>query len=181
MLELASWSTAPPRVEVDVRQLDILRAEADALGCLLTPRLEPDDEASRQIFAAAGGVLRDDIRWALTRLGRPALDPGEALTLAVRPEYPVGRVGFLILAASARERSPEEAESLVLAAFLREAVAWGFESVALPASANGVGVSLAVAARLLAKMSGEQRPLLRRVHFLSREAALLAGAKRGVA
>jgi O-acetyl-ADP-ribose deacetylase (regulator of RNase III) len=171
----------PLRVEVDVRHQDILRAEADAIGCLLTPRLEPDDEASRQLFAVAGPALRDDIRWALTRRGRPGLEPGEALTLAVRKEYPVGRVGFLILADSARERGPEEREALVLAAFLREALEWGFESVALPVSDRGVGESLAVAARLLARTSGEGRPLLKRLQFLSRDAAALAPERRGVA
>ncbi|HSD67641.1 MAG TPA: hypothetical protein VLF95_13125, partial [Vicinamibacteria bacterium] len=88
----------PPPVEVDVRQQDILSAEADALGCLVTPSLEPDDEASRRIFAAAGDSLRDDIRWAVAGRGRPALEPGEALTVPVRREYPVDRVGFLILA-----------------------------------------------------------------------------------
>ncbi|HEX9189635.1 MAG TPA: hypothetical protein VGB87_21350 [Vicinamibacteria bacterium] len=169
------------RVEVDVRHQDILLAEADAIGCLLTPRLEPDDEPSRKLFAAAGQTLREDIRWALTRRGRLGLEPGEALTLAVRSEYPVGRVGFLILAASAREREPEEREALVLAAFLREALEWGFESLALPVSDRGVEESLAVAASLLARTIGERRPLLKRVHFLSRDAALLDPARRGVA
>ena len=88
-------------VEIDIRHLDILRAEADALGCVVTSDLQPDDEASRRIFAAAEGALREDVRWALTRRGHPRLEPGEGLTVAVRREYPVGRVGFLMLAASA--------------------------------------------------------------------------------
>jgi hypothetical protein len=56
---------APPRVEVDVRHQDILRAEADALGCRVTPSLEPDDDATRRIFAVAGDSLRNDLRWAV--------------------------------------------------------------------------------------------------------------------
>lgn len=170
-----------PRVEVDVRHQDILRAEADALGCLVTPSLEPDDHASRRIFATAGAQLRDDLRWALTRHSRPRLEPGEALTVAVRREYPVGRVGFLILAAAAREPPPAEAEALVLGAFLREALEWGFESVALPVSEHGLGVTLPVATRLLAQLSGEERPLLRRIQLLARDAGLLDGWQAGVA
>lgn len=166
---------AVPRVEVDVRHQDILRAEADALGCVVTPGLEPDDEASRQIFAVAGEQLRDDIRWALTRRGRPGLESGEALTVAVRREYPVGRVGFLMLAASARGGTPEETEALVIRAFIREALEWGFESIALPVSGHGVGVTLSVAIQVLARISGEERPLLRRLQLLAREAALLDG------
>jgi hypothetical protein len=171
----------PPRVEVDVRHQDILRAEADALGCLVTPSLEPDDDASRRIFAAAGEQLRVDLRWALTRRARPRLEPGEALTIAVRREYPVGRVGFLMLAASAREPPPVEAEELVLGAFLHEALEWGFESVALPVSEHGLGVTLPAATRLLAKLAGERRPLLRRLQLLAREAELLGGWQEGVA
>ena len=129
------------RVEVDVRHQDILGAEADALGCLVTPGLEPDDDASRRIFVAAGDVLREDIRWSLARRGRSGLEPGEALTVAVRREYPVGRVGFLVLAASARTVTPERAEALVIRAFIREALEWGFESMALPVSERGVGAS----------------------------------------
>ena len=87
-------------------------------------------------------MLREDIRWSLARRGRPGLEPGEALTVAVRREYPVGRVGFLVLAASARTVTPERAEALVLRAFIREALEWGFESIALPVSERGVGASL---------------------------------------
>lgn len=171
----------PPRVEVDVRHHDILRAEADALGCLVTPSLEPGDHASGRIFAAAGAQLRDDLRWALTRRGRPRLRPGEAVTVAVRREYPVGRVGFLILAAAAREHAPAEAEALVLGAFLREVLEWGFESVALPVSEHGLGVTLPVATRLLAQLSGEKRPLLRRLQLLACDADPLDGRQAGVA
>ena len=53
-----------------------VRAEADALGCVVTPDLRPDDEASRQMFAVAGAQLREAIHWALTRRGRPRLEPG---------------------------------------------------------------------------------------------------------
>ena len=142
---------------------------------MVTPGLEPDDEASRQIFAAAGEQLRDDIRWALTRRGRPGLESGEALTVAVRREYPVGRVGFLMLAASARGGTPEETEALVVRAFIREALEWGFESIALPVSGHGVAVTLSVATRVLARIPGEERPLLRRLQLLAREATLLDG------
>jgi len=181
----AGWlppgESPPPCVEVEVRHQDILRAEADALGCLVTSSLEPDDDASRRLFAAVGERLRDDLRWALTRRARPRLEPGEALTIAVRREYPVGRVGFLILAATAREPPPEEAEALVLGAFLREALEWGFESLALPVSEHGLGVTLPVATRLLAGLSGERRPLLRRLQLLAREADLLDGWQAGLA
>ncbi len=167
--------TTPPPVEVHVRQQDILSAEADAVGCLVTPFLEPDDEASRRIFAAGGASLREDIRWAVAGRGTPALEPGEALTVPVRREYPVDRVGFLILAVSACEPSPEGAEALVLGAFLREALEWGFDSVALPVSERGLAVTLPVATRLLARLSREKRPLPRRLQLLAREARLLDG------
>ena len=182
VVPLPLGESAAPRVEVDVRPCDILRAEADALGCVVTPGLEPDDQASRQIFAAAGEQLRDDIRWALTRRGRPGLEPGEALTVAVRREYPVGRVGFLMLAASARGGTPEEAEALVVRAFIREAIEWGFESVALPVSESGLDVTLAVATRLLARLSAEERPLLlQRLQLLARESDLLESRLDGIA
>ncbi len=167
--------TTPPPVEVHVGQQDILDADADALGCLVTPSLEPDDDASRRIFAAGGASLRDDIRWAVAGRGRPVLEPGEALTVPVRREYPVDRVGFLILAVSAREPSPEGAEALVLGAFLREVLDWGFESVALPVSERGLAVTLPVATRLLARLSREKRPLPRRLQLLARDARLLDG------
>jgi hypothetical protein len=93
----------------------------------------------------------------------------------VRREYPVDRVGFLILAVSAREPSPEGAEALVLGAFLREVLDWGFESVALPVSERGLGVTLPVATRLLARLSRERRPLPRRLQLLAGEARLLDG------
>jgi hypothetical protein len=169
----------PPPVEVDVRHEDILRTAADALGCLVTPSLEPDDEASRRIFAAAGDSLRDDIQWAVAGRGRPVLEPGEALTVPVRRDYPVDKVGFLILAVSAHEPSPEGAEALVLGAFFREALEWGFESVALPVSERGLGVTLPVATRLLARLSRERRPLPRRLQLLAREARLLEGLPSG--
>jgi hypothetical protein len=169
------------RVEIDVRHLDILCAEADALGCVVTPGLEPADEAGRRIFAVAGEPLREDIHWALTRRGRPRLRPGEGLTVAVRSEYPVGRVGFLVLAASAGSRGPEESESLVMGAFLREVIEWGFESVALPVSECGIAVTLAAARGLLAGIPEAGRPSLRRLHFLARDAALLDGPGRGAA
>jgi hypothetical protein len=165
----------PAPVEVDVRQQDILSAQADAVGCLVTPALEPDDDASRRIFAAGGGSLREDIRWAVAGRGSPVLEPGEALTVPVRREYPVDRVGFLILAVSAREPSPEGAEALVLGAFLREVLEWGFESVALPVSERGLAVTLPVATRLLARLSREKRPLPRRLQLLARDARLLDG------
>ncbi len=171
--------STPPPVEVDVKHLDILHAEADALGCMVTPSLEPDDEASRRIFAAAGDSLRDDIRWAAAGRGRPVLEPGEALTVPVRRGYPVDRVGFLILAVSPREPSPEGAEALVLGAFLREVLEWGFESVALPVSERGLGVTLPVATRLLARLSRERRPLPRRLQLLARDARLLDGLPCG--
>ena len=165
-----------------MRHQDILRAEADALGCLVTPSLEPDDDASLRIFAVAGDSLREDIRWAVSGRGRPVLEPGEALTVPVRREYPVDRVGFLILAVSApREPSPEGAEALVLGAFLREALEWGFESVALPVSERGLGVTLPVATRLLARLSRGRRPLPRRLQLLAREVRLLEGLPCGVA
>jgi len=167
--------TTPPPVEVHVRQQDILSADADALGCLVTASLEPDDDASRRIFAAGGESLRDDIRWAVAGRGTPVLAPGEALTVPVRREYPVDRVGFLILAVSAREPSPEGAEALVLGAFLREVLDWGFESVALPVSERGLGVTLPVATRLLARLSRERRALPRRLQLLARDARLLDG------
>jgi hypothetical protein len=169
------------RVEIDIRHLDILRAEADALGCVVTPDLEPDDEASRQIFGAAGAQLRADIHWALTRHGRPRLEPGEGLTVAVRREYPVGRVGFLTLAAAAGGSPPDERESVVIGAFLREALEWGFESVALPVSESGIDVTLAAARGVLARISEAERPLLRRLHLLARDAALLESPGRGAA
>ena len=181
LVPLPTRESATPRVELDVRHQDILRAEADALGCVVTPGLEPDDEASRTIFAAAGEQLRDDIRWALTRRGRPGLEGGEALTVAVRREYPVGRVGFLMLAASARGGTPEETEALVVNAFIREALEWGFESIALPVSGHGVGVTLSVATQVLARISGEERPLLRRLQLLARETSLLDGPSHGAA
>jgi hypothetical protein len=181
VVPLPPGESAAPRVEVDVRHQNILRAEADALGCVVTPGLEPDDEASRLIFAVAGGQLRDDIRWALTRRGRPGLQPGEALTVAVRREYPVGRVGFLILAASARGGTPEREEALVLGAFIREALEWGFESIALPVSRHGVGMTLSVVAQVLARISGAERPLLRRLQLLAREAAAPESARHGAA
>ncbi len=165
----------PPPVEVHVRQQDILSAEADALGCLVTPSLDPADDASRRIFAAGGDSLRDDIRWAVAGRGGPVLEPGEALTVPVRREYPVDRVGFLILAVLAEEPSPEGAEALVLGAFLREVLDWGFESVALPVSERGLGVTLPVATRLLARLSREKRPLPRRLSLLARDARLLDG------
>jgi hypothetical protein len=171
----------PSRVEVDVRHQDILRVEADALGCLVTPSLEPADRASRRIFAVAGDTLRDDLRWAVTRRRRPGLDPGEALTVPVRREYPVGRVGFLILAASADEATPEVAEALALGAFLGETLEWGFESVALPVSERGLGVTLPAATRLLARVAGSRRPRLRRLQLLAHEARLLDGLQCGVA
>jgi O-acetyl-ADP-ribose deacetylase (regulator of RNase III) len=164
----------PPPVEVHVKQQDILSAEADAIGCRVTPSLEPDDEASRRIFAAGGESLREDIRWAVAGRGAP-LEPGEALTVPVRREYPVERVGFLILAVSAREPSRQGAEALVLGAFLREVLEWGFESVALPVCERGLGVTLPVATRLLARLSREKRPLPRRLQLLAREARLLDG------
>jgi hypothetical protein len=167
-----------PRIEVDVRHQDILRAEADALGCLLTPDLQPGDEASRQLFDAAGESLHADLRWALGHRGRARLLPGEAVTVAVRREYPVGRVGFLLFAAPDRSLEPPEAEALVLAAFLREAQRWGFESLALPVSPDGLGVTLAAAARLLAGLRGEGRPVVQRIHFLAREADRLAVGPR---
>lgn len=167
--------TPPPPVEVHVRQQDILSAEADALGCLVTPSLEPDDDASRRIFEAGGDSLRDDIRWAVAGRGNPMLEPGEALTVPVRREYAVDGVGFLILAVSAREQSPEGAEALVLGAFLREALDWGFESVALPVSERGLAVTLPVATRLLARLSREKRTLPRRLQLLARDARLLDG------
>jgi hypothetical protein len=173
--------STPPRVEVEVRYQDILHAEADALGCLVTPCLEPDDHASRRIFAAARDTLRDDLRWAAARLGRVGLEPGEALTVPVRREYPVGRVGFLMLAASAHEPPPELAEALVLGAFLREALDWGFESVALPVSERGLAVTLPVATRLLATLSRQGRPLLRRLQLLAHEGRVLDERHRGVA
>jgi hypothetical protein len=169
------------RVEVDVRHQDILGAEADALGCLVTPGLEPDDDASRRIFVAAGDVLREDIRWSLARRGRSGLEPGEALTVAVRREYPVGRVGFLVLAASARTVTPERAEALVIRAFIREALEWGFESMALPVSERGVGASLSAAARVLARIPGSQRPLLRRLQLLAPGTSLSGALRSGVA
>jgi hypothetical protein len=169
----------PPPVEVDVKQQDILRADADALGCLVTRSLEPDDDASRRIFTVAGESLRDDIRWAVAGRGRPVLEPGEALTIPVRRDYPVDKVGFLILAVSAREPSPEGAEALVLGAFLREALDWGFESVALPVSERGLGVTLPVATRLLARLSRERRPLPRRLQLLARDERLLDGLPCG--
>jgi hypothetical protein len=171
--------SAGHRIEIDIRHQDILRAEADALGCVVTPDLRPDDEASRQVFAAASEPLRADIRWALARRGRPRLEPGEGLTLAVRREYPVGRVGFLILAASAAGSAPEERESLVVGAFLREALEWGLESVALPVSEHGVGLTLAAAATALAALPRGDRPPLRRLHLLARDAALLGGLRGG--
>lgn len=173
--------SAEPRVEVDVRHQGILSAEADALGCVVTPGLGPDDEASRQIFAVGGQQLRDDIHWALTRRGRPGLESGEALTVAVRREYPVGRVGFLMLAASARGGTPEEAETLVLRAFIREALLWGFESIAVPVSGHGVGVALSAATQVLARIPGPERPLLRRLQLLARDATLLDGPRPGAA
>lgn len=181
IVPLPPGERAAPRVEVDIRHQDILRAEADALGCVVTPGLEPDDDASRQIFAVAGQPLRDDIRWALTRRGRPGLEPGEALTVAVRREYPVGRVGFLMLAASAPGGTPEEAATLVLRAFIREALEWGFESVALPVSGHGVRVTLAVATQVLARISVEERPLLRRLQLLALDAELLRCPPHGAA
>jgi hypothetical protein len=181
LVPLPAGESAVSRLEVDVRHQGILGAEADALGCVVTPALEPDDEASRQIFAVAGEELREDLRWALTRRGRPGLDPGEALTVAVRRGYPVGRVGFLMAAASARGRTPEEAEALVLCAFIREALEWGFESIALPVSERGVGVMLSVTTRVLARIPGSERPLLRRLQLLAREAALLDGLRHGAA
>ena len=146
---------------------------------MVTPDLQPADEASRQIFAAAGEPLREDIHWALTRRGRPRLEPSEGITVAVRPEYPVGRVGFLMLAANFAASVPEEGEALVIRAFLQEALAWGFESVALPVSQKGIDVTLAAARAVLARISDAERPLLRRVHFLARDAALLDGPGRG--
>ena len=178
---LPPTESAGRRVEIDIRHQDILRAEADALGCVVTPSLQPDDEASRQIFAVAGAQLREDIHWALTRRGRPRLEPGEGLTVAVRREYPVGRVGFLTLVASAGGKAPEERESLVIGAFLREALEWGFESVALPVSESGIEVSLAAARDILARISDAERPLLRRLHFLARDAALLERPGHGAA
>ena len=178
---LPPTASAGRRVEIDVRHQDILRAEADALGCVVTPSLQPDDEASRQIFAAAGAQLREDLHWALTRRGRPRLEPGEGLTVAVRQEYPVGRVGFLTLVASAGGKAPEERESLVIGAFLREALEWGFESVALPVSESGIEVSLAAAREILERISDAERPLLRCLHFLARDAALLERPGRGAA
>jgi hypothetical protein len=167
--------TTPPPVEVHVKQQDILSAHADALGCLVTSSLEPDDEASRRIFAAGGDSLRDDIRWAVAGRESPVLEPGEALTVPVRREYPVDGVGFLILAVSAREPSPVGAEALVLGAFLREVMDWGFESVALPVSERGLGVTLPVATRLLARLSRDERPLPRRLSLLARDGRLLDG------
>ena len=73
--------TTPPPVEVHVRQQDILSADADALGCLVTASLEPDDDASRRIFAAGGESLRADIRWAVASRGAPALLAREARLL----------------------------------------------------------------------------------------------------
>lgn len=168
-------------MEVDLRHEGSLGAEADALGCLVTPSLEPDDDASRQIFAMAGEELREDIRWSLTRRGRPGLEPGEALTVAVRREYPVGRVGFLVLAASARGETPERAEALVLRAFIREALEWGFESIALPVSEHGVGVTLSAATRVLARIPGSRRPFLRRLQLLAPDASLPGALRHGVA
>jgi hypothetical protein len=168
-----SAECAGPGVDIDIRHQDILGADADALGCVVTRDLQPADEASRQIFAAAGGPLREDIHWALTRRGRPRLEPGEGLTVAVRRGYPVGRVGFLMLAASAAGSLPEECETIVLGAFLREAIEWGFESVALPVSEGGVAVTLAAARAVLARISDAERPLLRRLHFLARDATLV--------
>jgi hypothetical protein len=52
----------------------------------------------------------------------------------VRREYPVGRVGFLMLAASACGETPEEAETALLRAFIREALEWGFESAEVRSS-----------------------------------------------
>jgi hypothetical protein len=168
------------RVEIDVRQQDILQAEADALGCVVTAELRPDDEASRQIFAAAAGALREDIHWALTRRGRPRLDPGEGLTVAVRREYPVGRVGFLMLAVAGEGERPER-ESLVIGAFLREALEWGFESVALPVSEGGIALTLAATREALLRVAEPERLLLRQVHLVGRDAALLDLPDKGVA
>ena len=171
----ADRQATPPPVEVHVGQRDILTADADALGCLVTALLEPDDDASRRIFAAGGDTLRDDIRWAVAGRGRPG--PGEALTVPVRRGYPVDRVGFLILAVSAREPSLEGAEALVLGAFLREALEWGFDSVALPVSERGLGVTLPVATRLLAALSRGSRRLPRRVSLVARDERLLDGLR----
>jgi hypothetical protein len=69
----------------------------------------------------------------------------------------------------------------VLGAFLHEALEWGFESVALPVSEHGLGVTLPAVTRLLARLARERRPLLRRVQLLAREAELLGGWREGVA
>ncbi len=174
-------SAAVSRVEVDVRHESILAADADALGCVVTPSLHPDDDTSREIFAAGAELLREDIRWALTRRGRPGVEPGEAITVAVRRGYPVGRVGFLMLAASGRGGTPEWMETLVLRAFIHEALEWGFESIALPVSERGVGVTLSAATRALARIPGSQRPLLCRLQLLARDPTALAGLRPGAA
>ena len=103
------------------------------------------------------------------------------MTVPVRRDYPIDKVAFLILAASAHEPSPAGAEALVLGAFLREVLEWGFESVALPVSERGLGVTLPVATRLLAKLSRERRPLPRRLQLLAGEARLLGGLPCGAA
>jgi tetratricopeptide (TPR) repeat protein len=66
--------SAGHRIEIDIRHQDILRAEADALGCVVTPDLRPDDEA----LATGEAALRADapapynrayLVGALSRLG----------------------------------------------------------------------------------------------------------------
>ena len=69
----------------------------------------------------------------------------------------------------------------MIGAFLREALEWGFESVALPVSEDGIAVSLTAARGVLLRIADAERPLLRRLQFLARDAALLESPGRGAA